>query len=178
MYHNSALIPVGKCKVQLEHPNLTKKFKVPFTIVDDQDVKSNLLRCSTVQSMGLIHITQPDDNGKHVNNLTADPPQNNALIDPSLIGFTLQDIQDEYREVLKRLGTLGPDLHLETAPNTPPMQIPPRKIPEALKPPLRNHLDKLVLQGVIEQNNFPTEWVSSIVVNRKPNGKLRLCIDP
>ena len=43
---------------------------------------------------------------------------------------------------------------------------------------MKKHLGELVLPGVIERTDFPTKWVSSIVVNRKSNGKLRLCLDP
>ena len=63
-------------------------------------------------------------------------------------------------------------------PNCPPVQLPPRKIPESLKQPLREHLDDLVKRDVIERVNGPTEWVSALVVVAKPNGKIRLCLDP
>ena len=32
--------------------------------------------------------------------------------------------------------------------------------------------------GVIRKAEEPTEWVSSLVVVEKPNGKVRLCLDP
>ncbi|KAK7093235.1 hypothetical protein V1264_007025 [Littorina saxatilis] len=32
--------------------------------------------------------------------------------------------------------------------------------------------------GVIEKVTEPTDWVNSLVVVEKPNGKLRVCIDP
>ena len=47
-----------------------------------------------------------------------------------------------------------------------------------MKQPLREHLDDLVKRDVIERVNGPTEWVSALVVVAKPNGKIRLCLDP
>ena len=73
---------------------------------------------------------------------------------------------------------VGPELHLEVDPNCPPVQLPPRKIPESLKQSLREHLDDLIKRDVIERVNGPTAWVSAIVVVAKPNGKIRLCQDP
>ena len=32
--------------------------------------------------------------------------------------------------------------------------------------------------GVIEPVSEPTDWVSSLVIARKPNGLLRVCLDP
>lgn len=38
-----------------------------------------------------------------------------------------------------------------------------------------DHMEKL---GVIRKAEQPTEWMSSLVVVEKPNGKVRLCLDP
>ena len=59
-----------------------------------------------------------------------------------------------------------------------PVQIPPRRIPEALRGPLKDHLAELEQQGVIEKVTQATDWVSAIVVNKKSNSKIRLCLDP
>lgn len=32
--------------------------------------------------------------------------------------------------------------------------------------------------GVIEKVEQPSEWVSSMVIDEKPDGKLRICLDP
>lgn len=32
--------------------------------------------------------------------------------------------------------------------------------------------------GVIEKVEHPTSWVNALVVVHKPNGKLRICLDP
>ena len=55
IYNNTALNPVGKCKIQLQDPETKQKLKVPFTIVDERlHAKSNLLGCRTAQQMKLI----------------------------------------------------------------------------------------------------------------------------
>ena len=39
-------------------------------------------------------------------------------------------------------------------------------------------LERLVQRGIIAAVSEPTEWISSTVVVFKPNGKLRVCLDP
>ena len=81
-------------------------------------------------------------------------------------------------DVFQGLGELGEPLHLEVNDMITPVQIPPRRIPEVLKTPLKDHLAELEQQGVIEKVVEASDWVSAIVVNKKRNGKIRLCLDP
>ena len=147
MYNNSSLTPLGKCKIQVQDPTTKQKFKVPFTVVDDQNAKSNLLGCRTVQQMNLIQIGSPI----HVDQINED------LTRPDQMGLTMQNVKDTYQDVFEGLGTLGPALHLEVDPEMSPVQLPPRKIPESLKQPLREHLDELVKLEVIERVDYSTD---------------------
>ena len=58
------------------------------------------------------------------------------------------------------------------------VQLPTRRVPVALKEPLKQELDRLSNIGVIQRVDTPTEWISAIVVTTKKNGKVGLCIDP
>ena len=132
MCNNSAINPLGECKVQLQNPASKKKYKVNFTIINDQDATSNLLGCSTVQSLGLIHTTAPDKPIRHAANIShviTDSTQN-------VTGMTLEDIKASYSDVFEGLGLLGSELHLDVDENAKPVQLPPRKVPEFLKQPL------------------------------------------
>lgn len=60
----------------------------------------------------------------------------------------------------------------------PPVRLPTRAVPVALEKDLKNELDALTRDGIIAPVNCPTDWVSAFVAVRKPNGKIRLCIDP
>ena len=51
-------------------------------------------------------------------------------------------------------------------------------VPVALREPLKSELNKLQTMNVIAQVEEPTDWVSNVVVARKKNGDLRICIDP
>ena len=59
-----------------------------------------------------------------------------------------------------------------------PKVLPCRKVPIAIQDAVKEELDRLVNKGVLVPVTEPTEWVSQMAVVHKPNGKLRICIDP
>lgn len=50
-------------------------------------------------------------------------------------------------------------------------------MPLALKPGLKQELDKLTKLGTIAPTDAPTDWVSNVVIATKPSGDLRICIN-
>ena len=62
---------------------------------------------------------------------------------------------------------------------TPVIQ-PPRKIPQVMIEPLKQEIDKMLNLGVIRKLsiNEATDWCHNLVLVCKPNGKLRVCLDP
>ncbi|CAB3981992.1 retrotransposon-like family member retr-1 [Paramuricea clavata] len=55
---------------------------------------------------------------------------------------------------------------------------PSRTIPAALRSRVKEELDDMERKNVICKVEEPTDWVSSMVVVEKPNGKLHICLDP
>lgn len=55
---------------------------------------------------------------------------------------------------------------------------PARRVPLALQPQLTEEMDRLEAAGIITKTREPSDWVSSLVVVHKKNGKLRICMDP
>ena len=70
------------------------------------------------------------------------------------------------------------EFHTTLDPTAPPVIHPPRRVPEALREPLKKELDALIEQGIIAKVDEPTDWVISLVCVKKSNGTLRLCQDP
>ena len=64
-------------------------------------------------------------------------------------------------------------LHLEIDKTVTPVINPPRRVPFALKEKLKSELDRLEGLEMIREVKEPTDWMSSLVVVEKPNGKLR-----
>lgn len=81
-------------------------------------------------------------------------------------------------EIFGALGSLAQEQHLTLKEGAIPVVHAPRRVPEALKEPLKNELDRMLALGVIEKVEEPRDWVSSLVLTTKANGKLRVCLDP
>ncbi|GFV13662.1 transposon Ty3-G Gag-Pol polyprotein [Trichonephila clavipes] len=62
--------------------------------------------------------------------------------------------------------------------NAVPVIHPPRRVPLALQPKLKSTLFRLEKEVIVSKVNKPTDWVQSLVIEEKPNGNIRLCLDP
>ena len=89
-----------------------------------------------------------------------------------------KEILEQYGNCFEGVGCSQGEFHITVEAAVPPVVHPPRRIPEALKEPLRKELDFLVTQGILAKVTEPTDWVNSLVCVTKSNGALRLCLDP
>ena len=76
------------------------------------------------------------------------------------------------------MGKLRGQYKLEVEENAEPVVHPPRRVPIALKDKLKQELERLQDLGIITGVTESTSWVSSLVIVHKPNGQIRVCIDP
>ena len=58
-----------------------------------------------------------------------------------------------------------------------PVQQPPRRVSFAIRERLRETLEYFEKREIIARVTTPTPWISSMVVVRKKNGKLRIFLD-
>ena len=108
----------------------------------------------------------------------------------SVVKIDSGPLLDEYADVFEGLGklsgqykitvdeTIKPVVH---PPLSPP---PPRHLPIAIVERVQRKLEEMMTDGIIEQVNQPTDWVSSMLVVSKPSteadgeSKIRICLDP
>ena len=83
-----------------------------------------------------------------------------------------------YPDVFFGLGKLEPEYHMEIEMDAKAVVHPARKITAMLRKRLKEELDSMEKEGIIVKVEEPTEWVNSLVIVEKPNGDLRLCLDP
>ena len=75
------------------------------------------------------------------------------------------------------LGCFKGEYHIQIDENVKAVQHAPRRIPVAIREELKLKIDKMVKDGILAKVTEPTDWISSLVVVKKPS-KLRICIDP
>ena len=91
---------------------------------------------------------------------------------------TVGDLMAAYPEQFDKMGKLPGEYHIVLERGSQPVIHAPRKCPIHLKDELKQELDDMEQKGVIKKMTEPTDWVSSIVISRRKNGKLRVCLDP
>ena len=122
------------------------------------------LQC--LQDPNFIH--KPNDKGKL-------PGSREAPIyhEPGTVSCkTVEDLKKLYPNSFDRLGSL------KGASPVKPATHARRKVPIESKEAIDRELDYLIEEEIITEQVEPTPWVSSVTFLRKPNGEVRVCLDP
>ena len=82
-----------------------------------------------------------------------------------------------YPDIFNELGKITEEHHIHIKENATPVIHPPWKIPVALPDRLKKELDTMEWNGVIKRIKEPTDWVNLLVLFKKPDGYLRVCLD-
>ena len=128
------------------------------------------LQC--LQDPNLIH--KPNDKGKL-------PGSREAPIyhEPGTVSCkTVQDLKKLYPNSFDRLGSLKGAYNIRIDPTVKPVTHARRKVPIESKEAIDKELDYLIEEEIITEQVEPTPWVSSVTFPRKPNGEVRVCLDP
>lgn len=80
--------------------------------------------------------------------------------------------------MLKGLNTFPDVVKIKIIDGVIPKVNPPLRVLVAIKSRLEQSLKKLVNKQIMEPVNDSQQRVGNIVVVEKPNGSLRICIDP
>ena len=87
-------------------------------------------------------------------------------------------VMDAFKDVHTGLGTLGPPLHISMNPNVTPIQAHPHWCPVAKEEKASDAIRDLEKQGILKKVTEPTAWIANSVYREKPDGSIRMCIDP
>ena len=93
------------------------------------------------------------------------------------MGLTMHQISADFHDVFTGEGKFEKKLLVELDTNAEPVNQPVRRIPVVMKSRLKQEIARLEELGIIKAVDTPTDWVSSLLLSKKANGKLRVCID-
>ena len=91
---------------------------------------------------------------------------------------SLDDLKKIYPDRFTGLGQLPGKHKLIIKEDAQPIIHPPRRAPIQLRDKIKQELNRMTDLGVIRPVTEATDWVSSITYVRKPDGSLRICLDP
>ena len=181
-YGNQKIKPLGKVTLCCERKG--KLHLLDFLVVDVPQGKPPLLSGRDAQFLGYLDI--------HADEIHSLDKVNNSEMMSSTKHQQNQNIpvkgkSPEFSKSL-RLGKLtkeyvlgkplGAPMHIEMDPNIRPVHAPRRRIPVARVQRVNEALERLCEDGVIAPVTQPTDWLSNMLIKGKPNGKLRICIEP
>lgn len=92
--------------------------------------------------------------------------------------FHLPDIAQTFADVFQGLGKLEPEYSITLKPDAVPVISMARRIPFALRKPVEHKLADMEKAEIIQRVEGPSRWVSPMVVVSKPEGEVRICMDP
>lgn len=93
------------------------------------------------------------------------------------VQLSTEQIEKRFPKIFQSLGTFKTEMEINIKSDVQPyVQSVPRVVPIPLLQPLKEELERLQKLNIIEPVEYPTPWVSPIVIVRK-NGKIRLCVD-
>ena len=99
------------------------------------------------------------------------------------VGNDLKDriLRDpRYKALFSGIGFLPEEVNLQVDKTITPLLVPPRKNAISLHKPLDKEVNYLLKQGILVKLNESeaSEWVNSYVCVKKPNGSIRVYINP
>ena len=91
---------------------------------------------------------------------------------------TVEDLKKLYPNSFDRLGSLKGAYNIRVDPTVKPATHARRKVPIESKEAIDKELDYLIEEEIIMEQVEPMPWVSSVTFPRKPNGEVRVGLDP
>ena len=168
-YGGTTLPVVGQAVIEVERNN--HSYDLECKLVDSTNIRPLLGRGACLNMNVVTYL----DNDK-LNKPDTQDAEVFVIEDTTL---SLQQLVRKFPRVFKQgVGRLAGEYHIRLKDNANPVQHAPRRVPVALREQLKKTLDNMVKERIITPVTDPTPWISSMVVVRKKNGALRICLDP
>lgn len=155
--YGGTLIPIlGQCIIWCEINNLTLPTRF-FVCKIDQPTILGLTSCLKFKLIKIIASVIPK-------------------IDSKFDSYS--QFIDKNKDLFEGLGCLPGKCKIVLRDNAIPHIDPPRRVPFKLLSKYKDELERMCAMKVIEKVSEPTEWLNSVVLVEKPDGSLRVCLDP
>jgi len=197
MFVKTELKTLGMMSVTVRHPLTQAVHQLDFYVIQREDP---ILGIDACQRLELLRIVEENICAVHdattpaCTSPTPPPPPSrptpaprrrpSLTVPPQTVSPSRQVrvddsfAREQYADVFDGIGLLEGEVHFQTDSSLPPVQMPLRRLPVAIREKVATELRNLVQDGIIEPVSEPTPWVSALLVATKPDGSLRICIDP
>jgi hypothetical protein len=152
-YGGNKIEVLGRCQLKCRYKNSVRI--LDFYVVDA--CAPCALSLKTCQDLALIKV------------ILAVNSEDNSQTDQLL---------QEFKDVFSGQGCISEEHSIQLKPEIEPVIHAARKVPVVLREKVKVELERMEKLKVITKVDEPTKWVNSMVVVPKPNGEVRICIDP
>ena len=169
-YNNTEIKQLGVCELLVEYKDSAKVCE--FYVVD---FPTTILGIHDSESLKLLTV--------HFNAVESEISQG---IPTQLHVHAIQSESDKFSTEIRQndlftgIGNMNTEINIKLKDNALPYVAPIRRVAYALQEPLKMELEKLVDEGILRKLKIDekSEWLNTFVCVRKPNGSIRLCLDP
>ena len=153
-WNNKNYVPLGESRLITVNPKNKKKYSVNYIICHEQFTPILGLKAS--EQMKMLEIKNETFHEVYSLNI------------------------NNYESVFRKdaVGSFTGRHSLKLREDAIPTMMADRRVPAALKKPLKEELQRLTELKVITPVEEPTEWVSQPVIVKKSDNSIRLCLDP
>ena len=180
-YNNIEIKQLGVCEPMVEYK--TNRKICEFYVVD---FPTAILGIHDSENLKLITI-HFDSIGTEMSQLELLPKAKQSTLmyvnaiqnDADSDEFSIK-IKHEYKDLFTGIGNMNTVIDIKLKEGAVPYVAPIRRVAHALQEPLRLELEKLVDKGILHKLKIDekSEWLNSFICVRKPNGSIRLCLEP
>ena len=173
-YNNTEIKQLGVCELLVEYK--TNRKICEFYAVN---FPTAILGIHDSESLKLIMV--------HFDSIDAETSQTESSFNHKashstvLMRMSLEvKIKCEYKDLFTGIGNMNTTIDIKLKDNAVPYVAPIRRVAHALQEPLHLELEKLVDESILRKLKIDekSEWLNSFVCVHKPNGSIRLCLDP
>ena len=167
-YNGTEIKQFGTCSIKLSFQGRSQVCK--FFVVEHETA---IVGITDSEKLGLISVNfDIVKNEKHIKIINEVKGQNEESF--------RQTIEKEYPDLFMGIGLMDSEISIKLKDGAMPPVEPIRCVPHAMQEPLKLVLEKLINEGIIHKVDISEliEWLNSFVCMKKPNGKIRLCLDP
>ena len=162
-YNRQQIKVVGQQRLSVVYNG--NQLQVTFVIADEVDVP--VLGLPSCKKLNVVRLVN-----------SVEVPRELKRPSPILNHPTIDVLINKYAKVFKGIGKLPVKHHIQIKQGAVPVIRPARRISFKIRNPVLAKLNEMEDLKLIEKVSDPTEWVSPMVVARKSNGDIRICLDP
>ena len=166
-YGGNVVTHYGTCKLQVTHRN--ESVMSTFHVV--KSIVPTIIGLPTCRALKLVTLNYDMNIGptSERDTDTTAPVPTVYTTRPKGDETAKAHILNKYADVFDGIGCFEGEYHITLDTTVATVVHSPRRVPVALREPLKEELDTLIQPGIIAKVDRPTDWVNSCVCVTKPN---------